>query len=62
LEYLLKKSVDISELNGSELHLCYENSYFMDGGGMGMLMTNNLRVYDCAGKCIRRSCLDLAYA
>ena len=62
LEYILKNSAEISGLDGSVLHLCYENNYFMNDRGSGMLMTNNLRVYDNAGKVIRRSCLDLAYA
>lgn len=62
LEYILKKSVAISGLDGSVLHLCYENNYFMDHRRMCMLMTNNIRVYDNAGKYIRSSCLDLAYA
>jgi hypothetical protein len=63
LEYILKNSVDISGLDGSILHLCYEINYFMGGPrGKSRMKANNLRVYDNAGKHIRRSCLVLACA
>ena len=63
LEYILKNSVDISGSDGSILHLCYENNYFMCGPrGMARMKANNLRVYDNAGKHIRRSCLLLRSA
>jgi hypothetical protein len=63
LEYILKNSVDISGSDGSILHLCYENNYFMGGPRRKSRMkTNNIRVYDNAGKHIRMSCLALGFA
>jgi hypothetical protein len=63
LEYILKNSVDISGSDGSILHLCYENNYFMGGPRRKSRMkANNIRVYDNAGKHIRMSCLVLGFA